>query len=184
VTKAAYAKAYDRACLEVSHIRKGFRSQALGRGRGLLGHAAAIEGILIAQGWSDGGITRKGLARMRKQLLRFDRFDAIELQGLNAARQSVITAGLAISEALFEVLEIEQMRTSPGALREGVLYDLMGRLRHEDVRERSISALMQRYNVDEETAQLVARRARMLFDAARRGWRWRMPTANSWNAPP
>jgi exopolyphosphatase/guanosine-5'-triphosphate,3'-diphosphate pyrophosphatase len=171
VTKAAYAKAYDRACLEVSHIRKGFRAKHWAEAVGSSGTLRAIEGILIAQGWSDGGITRKGLARMRKQLLRFGRFDAIELQGLNAARQSVITAGLAISEALFEVLEVEQMRTSPGALREGVLYDLMGRLRHEDVRERSISALMQRYNVDEETAQLVARRARMLFDAARRGWR-------------
>mgnify|MGYP002064245301 CR=1 FL=1 len=62
------------------------------------------------------------------------------------------------------------MRTSTGALREGVLYDLIGRLRHEDVRERSIQAIMQRYNADEETAQLVARRARLLFDATRKPW--------------
>ena len=57
--------------------------------------------------------------------------------------------------ALFDVLDIEHMRTSKGALREGVIYDLMGRLSHEDVRERTVHALMQRYAVDADTAATI-----------------------------
>jgi exopolyphosphatase/guanosine-5'-triphosphate,3'-diphosphate pyrophosphatase len=62
------------------------------------------------------------------------------------------------------------MRTSKGALREGVIYDLMGRLSHEDVRERTVNALMQRYAVDVEMAEVVERRARTLFTATRMSW--------------
>jgi exopolyphosphatase/guanosine-5'-triphosphate,3'-diphosphate pyrophosphatase len=63
------------------------------------------------------------------------------------------------------------MRSSRGALREGVIYDLVGRLEHEDVRERSIRALIQRYHADEATAELVARRARLLFEAVCDAWK-------------
>ena len=170
ITRSRYNKAFDQARLEVSHIRKAFRSRYWEECVGSSGTLKAIEAILIAQDWSSEGVTAGGLLSMRNALLQAGRFEAIELQGLNAARQSVITAGLAITEAIFDVLEIDTMRTSPGALREGVLYDLLGRLRHEDVRERSIFALTQRYNVDEETAQLVAKRARMLFEATRKNW--------------
>ncbi|MFT7287710.1 MAG: exopolyphosphatase/guanosine-5'-triphosphate,3'-diphosphate pyrophosphatase [Halieaceae bacterium] len=170
LSKSNYSAAYDRACLGVSHIRKAFRSKHWEEAVGSSGTLQALEGILGAQGWDETGITRKGLQRMRKALLRFTHFDDIELDGLSTPRRSVIAAGLAIAEAIFDVLEIDTMRTSGGALREGVVYDMVGRLRHEDVRERSISALMQRYHVDEETAQLVARRARMLFQATHRDW--------------
>ena len=170
VSKRSYREAMEQASLEVSHIRRSFDARNWQDCVGSSGTLRAIEGILMAQGWSEGGITPEGLLRMRKQLLEWRRFEAIELEGLNEARRFVITAGLAIAEALFEVLDIRHMRTSRGALREGVLYDLLGRLRHEDVRERSISALLQRYNADEDTARLVARRARMLFAATRERW--------------
>jgi exopolyphosphatase/guanosine-5'-triphosphate,3'-diphosphate pyrophosphatase len=170
VSKSSYRKAMERASLEVSHIRRSFNAGNWQDCVGSSGTLRAIESILLAHGWSDDGITPAGLERMRKQLLRWRDFDAFTLEGLNDARRNVIAAGLAIAEALFSVLGIRYMRTSPGALREGVMYDLIGRLRHEDVRERSISALLQRYNADEETARVVARRARMLFSATRERW--------------
>ena len=170
LSKRNYAAAYDAARVEVSHIGKAFRSKHWTEAVGSSGTLQALEGILSAQEWADGTITRKGLQRMRKSLLRFEDFDSIEFIGLAEARRSVIAAGLAITEAIFDVLDIEVMRTSKGALREGVLYDLVGRLRHEDVRERSVSALGQRYHAEEDTAQLVARRARVLFDATRKAW--------------
>ena len=64
-----------------------------------------------------------------------------------APRRGVILPGVAIIGALFDVLGIEHMRTSKGALREGVIYDLMGRLSHEDVRERTVNALIGRANM-------------------------------------
>ena len=84
----------------------------------------------------------------------------IQLEGLVAQRRNVILPGIAITSALFDLLGIEHLRTSKGALREGVIYDLMGRLSHEDVRERTVNALMQRYAVDADTAAIVERRAR------------------------
>ncbi|MFK8041219.1 Ppx/GppA family phosphatase [Congregibacter sp.] len=170
LSKSNYKSAYDRACVEVSHIRKQFRSKHWVEAVGSSGTLQAIEGILLAQDWAGGNITRKGLTRMRKALLDFKYMDDINLQGLTDARRSVIASGVAITEAIFDVLDIDEMRSSRGALREGVVYDLVGRLSHEDVRERSIVALMQRYHVDEESSQIVARRARMLFDATYKAW--------------
>ena len=63
------------------------------------------------------------------------------------------------------------MRTSSGALREGVIYDLMGRLRHEDVRERTIQAMLQRYSVDQPTAETVGNYARHLASQTASSWR-------------
>ena len=65
-------------------------------------------------------------------------------------------------------------RASSSAL--AASYDLLGRLQHEDVRERSISALMRRYRVEQDTAAVVARRARTLFAATREPWR--LPAAD------
>ena len=96
--------------------------------------------------------------------------DNIDIEGLSAQRRSVIVAGVAITSAVFDVLDIESMRTSKGALREGVIYDLMGRLSHEDVRERTINALTQRYAVDVDTGEIVERRARTFFTATRHSW--------------
>ena len=77
---------------------------------------------------------------------------------------------MAITRGLFEELGMDTMQVSKGALREGVIYDLMGRLSHEDVRERTISAMMQRYSVDTSIADTVERRARTLFWATRNAW--------------
>jgi len=168
--KRAFEKAYDRACVEVSHIRKHFHARNWAECVGSSGTLQALETILINQQWSDQGISRRGLQRMRKHLLQFERIDGVELAGLSDARRSVIAAGVAITEAIFDVLEIHTMRTSKGALREGVIYDLIGRLQHEDVRERSVNAMLQRYGTDEETAALVARHTALLFAACAGGW--------------
>ncbi|MEM6544395.1 MAG: Ppx/GppA phosphatase family protein [Pseudomonadota bacterium] len=170
ITKSSYGAAYERACVEVSHIGKSFNHKNWAEAVGSSGTLQAIEGILTAQEWASGTITRKGLSRLRKRILRFDHFDDIAIDGLAPARRSVIAAGVAIAEAVFDVLGIEEMRSSPGALREGVIYDLVGRLRHEDVRERTILALQKRYHADEDTAQMVGRRAKMLFEASRKAW--------------
>lgn len=166
-----YNKAYNRARLETSHIRYRYNSSYWAEVVGSSGTLNAIEGIVTQNGWSDGGITRKSLDKLEKRLLKFEHFDEIDLEGLSENRRSVIVAGTAITAALFDILGIEQMRASKGALREGVIYDLMGRLSHEDVRERTVNALIQRYSVDENTAEIVERRCRTLFAATRGAWK-------------
>ena len=92
-------------------------------------------------------------------MLKLGDVEKLDLEGIKPDRRTIFPAGLAILEAIFDALELEQMVHSEGALREGVLYDLVGRHQHEDVRERTISSLMQRYHVDPEQASRVEAKA-------------------------
>ena len=177
ISKENYLNAYDRARVQAFHIRHAFNSGHWAECVGSSGTLQAIEAIIAVNGWGDGAIERKGLDKLEKKLLKFKNMEDIRLEGLADNRRNVILPGVAITSALFDVLEISYMRTSKGALREGVIYDLMGRLSHEDVRERTINALMQRYGVDNAMAEVVERRARTLFNATRENWQL---TAYDW----
>lgn len=171
ISAKKYRKAYDQARVVVSHIRRNYRSKHWAEAVGSSGTLNAINAIVTEHGWSEGGITRKSLDKLEQKLLSFKHFDEIKLDGLSDNRRNVIVAGAAITTALFDILGVEHMRTSKGALREGVIYDLMGRLSHEDVRERTVNALMQRYSVDQDVAELVERRCQILFGACRGPWK-------------
>ncbi len=171
VSKSAYRKVYDLARRQAARVRHQFHAGHWHECVGSSGTLQAIETVLGQQGWtSGGGIDRPGLLKLEKRLLKFKTTDNIRLEGLAAARRNVIVPGVAIASALYDELGIREMRTSRGALREGVLYDLLGRLTHEDVRERTVNALLQRYGTDSDIAAIVARRARVFFRATRRAW--------------
>lgn len=170
ITRKRYQRAYDAARLEVSHIRHRFSASRWEDCVGSSGTLQAIEAILVNSGWAETGITRDGLAELEKALLAFDHIDKIVLEGLSDTRRNVILAGVAITAGIFDELGITLMRTSRGALREGVIYDLLGRLSHEDVRERTINALVQRYGADPQIADTVEQRAVMLYDALAEAW--------------
>ena len=170
ISRENYRNAYDRARIQAYHFRHRYHARHWEECVGSSGTLNAIEAILVQNGWSEEGIDRKGLEKLEKKLLKFKQFEKISLDGLASSRRGVILPGVAITSALFDVLDIEHMRTSRGALREGVIYDLMGRLSHEDVRERTINALVQRYNVDSDLADIVEQRARTFFTATRKSW--------------
>ena len=171
LSKEGFWKAYDQASLEISHIRRNFKHSHWTEAVGSSGTLQAIELLVTTAGWRSEGIDPKSLKKLRKALLKFEFVDDINLEGLNDRRRNVITAGVAITTAIFDVLGVEVMRTSSGALREGVIYDLMGRLRHEDVRERTIQAMLQRYSVDQPTAETVGNYARHLASQTASSWR-------------
>ena len=103
----------------------------------------------------DGLITRDGLRAMKKHLLKYEHINQVELQGLKDDRRSVWPGGLAIMIAVFDELGIESMEVTDAALRIGVLYDLLGRSQHEDMRFVTVEQFMQRYAVDREQAKRV-----------------------------
>ena len=104
---------------------------------------------------SDGLITRDGLRAMKKHLLKYEHINQVELQGLKDDRRSVWPGGLAIMIAVFDELGIESMEVTDAALRIGVLYDLLGRSQHEDMRFVTVEQFMQRYAVDRDQARRV-----------------------------
>ncbi|MCP5792699.1 exopolyphosphatase, partial [Klebsiella pneumoniae] len=117
---------------------------------GSSGTIKACRQIMVNMGLSDEqeNVTREGLYKLKDKLLKFKNISEIDFEGLREDRRAVLPAGLAILYAVFEVLEIDRLAYSDGALREGVMYDLLGRFKHEDIRDRSVQALMGRYNAD------------------------------------
>ena len=53
--------------------------------------------------------------------------EALDIPGIKSDRLPVLPGGIAIMTAIFEELGIEHMTYADGALRLGVLYDLLGR---------------------------------------------------------
>jgi exopolyphosphatase/guanosine-5'-triphosphate,3'-diphosphate pyrophosphatase len=130
----------------------------------------AVAKLLRDNGWSAVGITRKGLKYLRKALCEAGRVDKIVLPGLDPDRAPVLPGGLAILSAVFKSLRIESMSPSTGALREGLLYDLLGRIRHEDVRDRTIRWLADHHGVDLEQAVRIERAALLALDQVEQAW--------------
>ena len=108
---------------------------------------------------ASGLITRDGLKALKKHLLKFEHVSQVELTGLKDDRRSVWPGGLAIMLAVFDELGIEEMEVTDAALRTGVLYDLLGRSQHVDMRYVTVEQFMQRYAVDREQATRVGKLA-------------------------
>lgn len=165
-----FARAVVQAELEIEPVKQHFLDLRWTQAVGASGTIRAIEKVVIAAGWSDVGITRSALAKLRDALLAAGSVAKLELPGLARDRAAVLPGGLAILIALFDALHIDKLEVSDRALREGLLYDLMGRIHHEDVREASVRLLMNRYAVDASQAERVKQTALALWQQAAPQW--------------
>ena len=170
ITRDGFRKAELAARQELEPIEQQFRKAGWADALGSSGTARAIRLILRENGWSDSWITRPALKRLRKEMVAAGATQRLAIPGLQEERAAVLPGGLAILKAVFDAFRVETMRTSDYALREGILYDLVGRLEHEDVRERTIEALARRYDVDIEQAARVEVTALDLFKQVADGW--------------
>ena len=162
---AEIAARQELESIEIAYRRDG-RQSALGASGTIL----AVREIVLAHGWSRDGITAQSLARLKQALLDAGHIDRLVLDGLSEERRPVLPGGVAILAATFDALGIERMRVSQSALREGVLYDLLGRIHQEDVRERTIDELVWRYHIDVPQCERIATTAVSLFNQAAPVW--------------
>jgi exopolyphosphatase/guanosine-5'-triphosphate,3'-diphosphate pyrophosphatase len=100
-------------------------------------------------------ITIESLESVKKALIDARQIDKIAIPGLPAERAPVFPGGIAILLAIFKTMQIETMQATNGALREGLLYDLLGRVQHQDVRENSVKDLCLRYHIDQNHGRRV-----------------------------
>ena len=77
--------------------------------------------MLQATGWSDAGITRSALEKLRNAVIDCGNVDKLDLPGLPEERMPVFAGGVAILEASFAALDLKQMRVCDTAMREGLL---------------------------------------------------------------
>jgi len=148
---------------EIEVISKQYRKMGWKEVYGSSGTAKALYAILTECGFSTTGITRAGLSKLKDRIIRSGRVIPSELPGIKTERADVLPGGLAIMSALFDELNIDVMYTGDGALRLGVLYDLLGRDDEHDKRDESVRQFMRRYHIDMNQAARVRRVALALF---------------------
>jgi exopolyphosphatase/guanosine-5'-triphosphate,3'-diphosphate pyrophosphatase len=167
LTRENFRRAEIAAGLELASLREQYRRIGWQRATGSSGTALAIHEVLRANKWAD-AITLEGLKRIKTQLIEQGSVARVALKGLEADRVPVFAGGLSIMKAVFESLGVERMHISNGALREGIVYELLGRVTHEDVKQRTIRTFAERYKVDAAHATRVAETALTLFEQVRR----------------
>ena len=165
IEKSRFKKAELAARQELAGMAGEYRNAGWQEAVGSSGTARALESILRENGFADEGITLEGLERLKSLLLKHERADPERIAGLRKDRSAVIPGGLAIMRAAFEELGIERMAVSEGALRHGVLYDLLGRVQHRDMREATVAQFMRRYHVDAAQAERVRLLALRILDS-------------------
>ena len=148
---------------EIEVIAQQYRKNGWQQAYGSSGTAKGIEAILLAKGYSTRGITLKAMYLLRQKLVRDKRVIVEDLPSIKPHRIPVLAAGLAIMIAIFEELKIDTMLLGEGALRMGVLYDLLGRDSNRDKREETVLQLSKRYQLDQAQAQRVNKTALTLF---------------------
>jgi exopolyphosphatase/guanosine-5'-triphosphate,3'-diphosphate pyrophosphatase len=162
-TKSNLGKAELAARGELEVIAAEFSAGNWQQAVGSSGTACALAEILQLNGWGTGDITPKGLDQLRTCLLKAGDINTISLPGLRSDRVPVLLGGFAIMAAIFAELKVKRMTVATGAMREGILYDLVGRFHHRDLRDGTVHQFMQRYHVDAGHAERVERLALDLF---------------------
>ncbi|MFU8815312.1 MAG: exopolyphosphatase [Pseudomonadales bacterium] len=165
-----FQAAVNHALQELEPVRRAYTNAGWDTAVGASGTVLAAQEILNFMGRDSGGLTLAGLEEIRRLILQAKHVDNLSIPGLPIDRAPVFPGGLAVLYALFEALDIERMQATSGALREGVIYDLLGRVHHQDVREATVRDLSLRYHVDAKHAQRVRESALQLLAQVAGAW--------------
>jgi len=163
LTKQALRDAELAARSELQAIVREFGRDQWHVAIGTSGTARSLSEIMEQNGLTTGGITLEAMEKLRAIMLKAGHIDAIHMNGLRADRRPVLPGGFAIMAAVFAELGIERMGITLGALRDGVLYDLIGRQHNRDLREITVAQFKRRYHVDASQAGRVMRLAEQFY---------------------
>lgn len=164
-----FNQAISAAELAIAPIKNGFCDIGWQCVLGGSGTMQALAEMLTYQ-HKPSVISLEFLYQVKKQILHFDHINKINLAGLSTERSPVIASGLAILIALFQQLSIKELTLSSGALREGLLYEMLPDNRTTNVRQRTITALSQRFHIDQQHADGVKRQIEIIYSQLKSVW--------------
>lgn len=170
ITEKSMKKAELHGALEVRPVREQFRRAGCQTAVGSSGTIKAIRTVIEAEGFGDNGITLAALDELRRALIAGGRISTLDLKGLSEERRPVFAGGVAVLRSVFETLGIERMQVSDMALREGLIYEMMGRGHAQDEREATVTSLGERFSIDAEQAERVRDTANWLWEQAAEDW--------------
>ena len=152
LSKTAFKQAVLFAEQQLEPYQKQFHRKNWDEAIGASGSLRSIDKVLKAKNWSNNGITKEGLEQLVAHLNQCKHISELDLPELDPERLPIFPGGLAIIYATFKSLGIEQMTVADGALREGLILDLLGRIYDHDIRSSTAHALAERYHTDQKQA--------------------------------
>ncbi|MFA6231602.1 MAG: Ppx/GppA phosphatase family protein [Rhodanobacter sp.] len=171
ITRKRWSKASGEIGVLLQQFAEDYLESGWQEAYGSSGTARSIGALVQAMKFSDDGITPSSLASLRDAIIEQGQINTLKLPGLSDDRAPVIAGGVVIFEAAFAALGIERLRVCSSSMREGLLWDLLGRAGGSDPRTASIDALAARYGVDRAQARRVESTALMLFDQVAAFWK-------------
>ncbi len=170
LTRRRFSKARMAVRLEMQPVTAFFRRVGWARAVGSSGTVRAAAEVAHQLGLVDQVITSDALEHIIAEMIAAGHLRSLNLPGLGSDRAPVFPGGLAILVEVMNCLGTDTLQVSDGALREGLLYDMVGRLHDEDMRELSVRAMQRRYHVDAEQAGRVESTAVRLWQQVATAW--------------
>jgi exopolyphosphatase/guanosine-5'-triphosphate,3'-diphosphate pyrophosphatase len=171
ITEQRMNSAILRGALEIRAVRENYQPTTWDVAIGSSGTIKAILKVMNGIGCDGEVITDSCLKKLRKRMIKSGSIDALDFEGLSDERRPVFAGGVAVLSSLFNSLGIKELHVSNFALREGLLYELIGEISRTDVRETTIESLQQRFSVDIAQAKQVTNLAMRLFSQIASDWK-------------
>jgi exopolyphosphatase / guanosine-5'-triphosphate,3'-diphosphate pyrophosphatase len=175
ITERTMERAELSGALEVRPVRELFRRTGWQTAVGSSGTIKSIAAVVAAEGWCEDGISAASLLTLRDALIEMGSVARIALKGLSEERKPVFAGGVAVLRSVFETIGIDHLQVSDYALREGLIYDLMGRSQQGDIRERTVDSLCRQFHIDQDHADRVRKTALALYRQLAVPWSLREP---------
>lgn len=170
LTPATFARARTAARLELRPVVKTFSRSSWARCAGASGTIRAAASVIAELGIGEQQITVEALEKLISLMIERGNVGQLDFASITAERLPVFPGGIAILIEVMRQLSMEKLEVAQGALREGILFDLIGRSSEEDSRTRTIRAMEQRYHVDTEQADRVENTVLSLLDQLALDW--------------
>ena len=164
-------KAMIEAQLEMQPLALAYKECGWDEVIGCSGTIKAAARMLAEMGITDGAITREGLRKLVRAIVKAGSVEAMGLSSISQSRTQVVAGGLAVLRAIMKTLDIELMQASQVALREGLIFDMLGKAEHIDLQSQTLANLMHRYSIDIRQAQRVEETATKLFHHVAQTWK-------------
>jgi exopolyphosphatase/guanosine-5'-triphosphate,3'-diphosphate pyrophosphatase len=166
------------ARLELEPVQAAFRRRGWEHCAGSSGTVRAIGEAIRELDPQSPGITAAGLERALTYVIDAGHVRELKLASITEDRRPVFPGGTVILAEIFESLGVKEMRIADGAMREGLLYDMIGRFKNEDARDRTVRAMQKRYHVDLAQAERVESTVLEFLQQTREVWKLEAPLAD------
>ena len=163
-------RATTAAKLELQPVVKAYRTAGFEEVVGCSGTIKSISRVLEELQLTNGLITRPALRKLMKLLVKAGSLKALNLHSISSSRAQVFTGGLAVLSAIMSSLKIDEIQASQVALREGLIFQLIGKKEHSDIQNQTVDILVNRYHADPLQRERVTSLARRLFSIAQQSW--------------